>query len=327
MARRIVTIIGLAVVSAITLGLSPVLLPMVVVLDVLRRDRFALLRAYLFFGVYLAAELAGVAAAFALWLWPSRARWLEHHYRLQRWWVRTLFDSARRLYSVDLEVEGLHHAAAGPLLLLVRHVSVADTLLPTRLLSEHFGLRLRFVLKRDLLFDPCLDIVGQRLPNAFVARGSRDRDEDLRAVRGLAEGLGERDGVMLFPEGTRFTAARRERTLESLERSAPPELVARAQALTRVLPPRLGGVMALLGAAPGLDVVICAHTGFEGTTRLSDFTRGALIGRRIRIAFWRIPSPTIPTGEAERIAWIYEQWARVDAWIADAAGPNPPPPQ
>ena len=64
-------------------------------------------------------------------------------------------------------------------------VALAVVLLAAALLSRPHGVRLRYVLKRELLWDPCLDIVGHRLPNAFVRRGSRDTAGDVAAVRGL----------------------------------------------------------------------------------------------------------------------------------------------
>ena len=42
--------------------------------------------------------------------------------------------------------------------------------------------RLRYVLKRELLLDPCLDIVGNRLPNCFVARSGADAQADIDKV-------------------------------------------------------------------------------------------------------------------------------------------------
>ena len=72
------------------------------------------------------------------------------------------------------------------MLLFPRHVSVADTLLPAVFVSSRNGILLRHVLKRELLWDPCLDIVGNRLPNCFVRRDSRDSAREIRAVAALA---------------------------------------------------------------------------------------------------------------------------------------------
>mgnify|MGYP001428055236 CR=1 FL=1 len=32
----------------------------------------------------------------------------------------------------------------------------------------------KFIMKRELLWDPCIDVYGQRLPNVFVRRDSAD---------------------------------------------------------------------------------------------------------------------------------------------------------
>jgi 1-acyl-sn-glycerol-3-phosphate acyltransferase len=175
------------------------------------------------------------------------------------------------------------------------------------------------VLKRELLWDPCLDLVGQRLPNAFVRRGQGGSEREIERVRQLGRDLGPREGVLVYPEGTRYTPRRRQQVIARLAETAEPKLVERARALQHVLPPRLGGVIALLDTAPDADVVIGAHTGFESLRTLADLWSGALVGRSIEVEFWRIPSAAIPRERADRIDWIYEQWARVDAWL-DARG-------
>jgi 1-acyl-sn-glycerol-3-phosphate acyltransferase len=268
--------------------------------------------------VYLGCEGAGVVATG--WLWLTRgadpARYAERNFRLQCWWAGTLFAAARRLFALRLEVEGDELAAKGPVIVLLRHASVGDTLLPVALLSAPHGLRLRYVLKRELLWDPCLDIVGQRLPNAFVRRGSTDAAREIATVRALADGLGPGDGVLLYPEGTRFSPGRRKAALDKL--AATPALLPRAEALTHVLPPRLGGVLALLDHAPDVDVVFCGHVGFDGVRRLGDLWNGALVGRALRVTLWRCPRASIPTDREGRVDWLYEQWARRDRWVAAA---------
>jgi hypothetical protein len=82
-----------------------------------------------------------------------------------------------------------------------------------------------------------------------------------------------------------------------------------------VLPPRPGGTLGLLEAAPAADVVVCAHTGFEGAASLAEIWKGALVDQTIRVEFRRIPRNGIPVGRDARIAWLFEEWQRVDAWI------------
>jgi 1-acyl-sn-glycerol-3-phosphate acyltransferase len=175
-------------------------------------------------------------------------------------------------------------------------------------------------MKRELLWDPCLDIVGQRTRNAFVRRGSGERGKEIALLRGLATALGECDGVLLFPEGTRFSPAKRQRALAHLADTGQSARLARAQRLQHVLPPRRGGALALLETRPDVDVAFLAHAGFEGTADLNDIWHGKLIGRTIRLYFWRVPSADIPRTAEDRVEWLDTQWERVDAWVGADSG-------
>ncbi|HEY5656808.1 MAG TPA: 1-acyl-sn-glycerol-3-phosphate acyltransferase, partial [Myxococcota bacterium] len=185
---------------------------------------------------YLSCELLGLLASAALWIWRcaagvEQARWLDAHYRLQAWWGTALFRSVVRLFGLRLDVRGAADLERGPYLLLVRHASSADTLLASALVSGPHRIRLRYVLKRELLWDPCLDIVGNRLPNVFVDRFSEESAREVARVQQLARDLGPRDGLLIYPEGTRFSAAKRERVLARLEREGRTESLAYARSL------------------------------------------------------------------------------------------------
>jgi 1-acyl-sn-glycerol-3-phosphate acyltransferase len=201
-------------------------------------------------------------------------------------------------------------------LVLVRHVSVGDTLIPAYFIARKTGRMLRYVLKHELLWDPCLDIVGQRLPNTFVRRGTGDARE-LEKLDQLSAGMGKNDGVLIFPEGTRFTPDKREKVLSRLASQDAPKLLEAAADMQHVLPPRLGGALRLLEAVPDGDVVFCAHTGFEGISTLGDLWRGSLMDRTIRVRFWRVSRRDIPDDEDGRVAWLLDQWRRVDAVVEE----------
>jgi 1-acyl-sn-glycerol-3-phosphate acyltransferase len=323
--RRALTIPGFLFFGAVAIAALPVLIPLLLVHDAVRGNRWSGVRSLLALAHYFVGEALGVAASGVVWivasLAPSRA--IDWNFRLQCRWASWLFDGTRWLYGLRVGVTGADAVRSGPLLLFVRHASVIDTLLPAVLVSSRTGLRLRYVMKRELLWDPCLDIVGQRLPNAFVRRGQGGAEADVARVRELARDLGPRDGVMLFPEGTRFTPRKRQQVLARLAETAEPKHVERGRALQHVLPPRLGGVLALLDAAPGVDVVFCAHTGFESLHTLNDLWSGALVGRAIDVAFWRVPAATIPAGHAARVDWLFDGWSRVDAWLEANAEADP----
>ena len=95
-----------------------------------------------------------------------------------------------------------------------------------------------------------------------------------------------------------------------------------------MLPPKPGGLLAALDAAPDAGVIFVAHTGLDrmidGRRRLA----GAADGQAtIRCGSGACPPEDVPTGEEERIDWLYDWWARIDAWIeerqAEAGLPTP----
>jgi 1-acyl-sn-glycerol-3-phosphate acyltransferase len=319
--RRLLTIPAYAIAWAVWLAAAPVWLPLAAIVDLVRRSQGTALRSTAVVTVYLTCELLGIVASGGLWAWnlvrPLGAeRWTDLHFRLEAWWGATLLQAVVRFFGLRLEVENDADLGRGPYLLLLRHTSTADTLLASALVSRPHGLRLRYVLKRELLWDPCLDIVGHRVPNVFVDRFSEDSAREVRSVQALANGLGPRDGILIYPEGTRFSKAKRIRVLERLQQKGDAEALEYARSLTSVLPPRPGGFLGLLGAAPDADVIVGVHTGFESAESLARVFRGALLHRVIRVQFRRIPRAEIPTEPDAQVAWIRAEWSRVDAWVA-----------
>ena len=315
--RRAITIPLYVAVGAVLVGGLPLWLGLAVVADLIRRVPWVATRCVLFFVLYVACEVAGIVASLLLWRpLPLDELARDRHYRLQVWWARTLFAGAQHLFGFEVAVEGDDDVGCGPLLVLMCHVSVADTPLPVVLLNGRHRLRMRYVLKRELLWDPCLDLVGQRLPNVFVRRGSGQPAREAALVASLAEGLGRRDGVLIYPEGTRFSPAKRERAFAVLAAQGDPARCARVATLRHVLPPRLAGVLALLDAAPEADVLIIAHIGFEAAASFAHLWRGGLVGQRMCVRLWRVPRRDIPRSAEARGTWLDGEWARIDAWIA-----------
>jgi 1-acyl-sn-glycerol-3-phosphate acyltransferase len=216
-------------------------------------------------------------------------------------------------------VDGLEVASPGPVLVFMQHASMPDTLLPTNFITRRFGIQLRFVVKRELLVDPCLDIAGHWLPNYFVDRGATDPAQEVARIKALADELGPSDGVLIYPEGTRFTREKQGRAIAKL-REGDPAIFALAERLRHVLPPRLGGPLALLDGDAQADVVFVAHHGFGGFGSMSRIWRGAMVRRTIRMAFWRVPRAEIPAEPDARVRWLYDHWHRMDAWMAEREG-------
>lgn len=302
--------------------LAPLLLVLAVAVDAarwaVRRRPFTAIRVLAFGWLYLAVGVACLAALFAQWVvsgfGASRSILLEGSYRLQAWWAGVLFGAVRRIFRLTVEVEGLDVVRPGPIIVLMRHASIIDTLLPNVLVTRQAGIRLRYVLKRELLGDPALDIAGNRLINHFVDREG-DSSVEVAALVALADGMTEAEGVIIYPEGTRFTEERRKRILEKSSGGGR-GLSARARRFRRVLPPRPGGTSALLET--GHDIVIGAHTGLEALATIPDAWSGRIIGSRLRVRFRRFPADSVPGDRRGRVAWLFDRWEEVDDWIVGA---------
>jgi hypothetical protein len=191
--RRAITIPSYLLGGAGLLLSLPLLLPLTLLLDVIRANRLAAVRTLLFAVHYVVCEALGLSASLLLWLAnlfrPNRQRFLARHYSLQYLWASLLFLGACRLFSIRLRAEPDERTGEAPLLVFIRHASIVDTLLPAVLLCRG-GLRLRYVMKRELLWDPCLDVVGNRLPNLFVRRDSGESSVEAGARPGAPGTIG-----------------------------------------------------------------------------------------------------------------------------------------
>jgi 1-acyl-sn-glycerol-3-phosphate acyltransferase len=322
-ARRAISIpLYVLLASVIWFG-APVWLLLAALLDCIRGTPLKLpaTRTLLVIAVYLLAENIGVLTAAVLWLvtgggrFVSRLTWLRANAALQRAFTGALFRSVTGVFGMQVRAEGLEHAQRGPFLLFARHASTADTVLAAALVANPHQRRLRYVLKRELLWDPCLDIVGQRLPNAFVGREAEARGPQLERLRRLAAELGPGEGVLIYPEGSRFSPEKLARSLDGLE----PDLLAIAKGYRSVLPPRLAGPLALLEETRGHDVLILEHAGFEGARTFGELIRGALVGATLRVRLRRIASSEVPTANVDR--WLFEQWRETDGWVSASSSP------
>jgi 1-acyl-sn-glycerol-3-phosphate acyltransferase len=320
--RRTATFTGYVLAWLLAMALLPLLLAAFLAGDIMfsARARWSRTRCLLFALLYLNCEVIGLAATFVAWVASGRflgmgkTLFIRMNLQLQALWAYALFTGSKKVFSLTFEVDGEECLTQGPFILFIRHLSMADTILPSIFITRRFGVVLRYVLKKELLWDPCLDVVGNRLPNVFIDRSGSQTAIELNAIRRLARDLGSQDGILLYPEGTRFSPAKRERALRRLLEAGHEDLHRTASLMKHVLPPRPGGPMAVLESARQADAVFCAHTGFEGATRFKDLQDGVLVGKTIRISFWRIRAENIPRDQ-RCVPWLYDQWLRVDRWI------------
>ncbi|MEW6077922.1 MAG: lysophospholipid acyltransferase family protein [Thermodesulfobacteriota bacterium] len=300
----------------------PVIALFTLIPDLMLPHRAALprTRCVLFFTLYLNCEMLGLAGAFLSWIISGafmglgRERFIRQNAWLQARWAHALLHSSLKIFSMSIRVEGIECAFPGPIILLIRHASTADTVLASVLIANTHRMLLRFVLKRELLWDPCLDVVGNRLPNVFVDRSGQHTERELSCIRELATGMGQRDGVLIYPEGTRFYPRKLETIRAKLSATEQPEIMSRVNAMRNVLPPRMGGFSAAVEGAPEADIVICAHTGFEAAVNFRQFWRGDLIGKTVHVNFRRIAAREIPGDHPKRKEWLLDRWLEVDRW-------------
>jgi 1-acyl-sn-glycerol-3-phosphate acyltransferase len=208
------------------------------------------------------------------------------------------------------------------MVVLSRHAGPGDSFLLVHTLMNRDHLRQpRIVLKDLLQLDPLIDVYLNRLPNHFVAAGAGVRSET--AIADLARGMGDRDALLIFPEGANFTPQRRFRAIQRLRDRKLVAAVRRAEAMRHVLPPRPAGVTAALDAAPHADVVFVAHTGLEHLSTVRDIWRGLPTDKTLYLRWWFVPAAEVPREETEQTDWLYQWWETIDGWIATTGQGSP----
>ncbi|MEY2417305.1 MAG: hypothetical protein QOH53_2639, partial [Ilumatobacteraceae bacterium] len=275
------------------------------------RVRLPIARLLLFALGWAWIELACVVIAFALWLTGQRKN-QELHFRLQTWWAANVLGLLRAATGIRVTAENVDQLRPGPAVLLCRHASLADSLVSAWVITSLAHMHPRYVLKRELLIDPCLDIVGTRLPNYFLDREALDSQVELNALTRLTNGMGDRDIAVIFPEGTRASPKKRDRVMQKL-RERDPVRAERMQVLQHLLPPRPAGSAALIAGCPGADIVVGWHVGFDGLDTFGGILRH-LTHKPMPVRFRarRIPRADVPSGAAFT-EWLDAVWLQADS--------------
>jgi 1-acyl-sn-glycerol-3-phosphate acyltransferase len=321
-----VVVIALIVVTL----LSPVLLIGAVAVDATlwlrRRKPWMAVRLIAMGWWFLIGELYGLLGLLVIWVASGGRdgrRRRDRVYRLKRRWLRSHLAGIRALFGLRFEVDGLELAGPGPVLVMIRHASIIDNALPDAIVGRAHGLGFRFVIKRELQILPTIDIGGRWVPTQFVRRASDDIAAELERMRDLTVNMSSHDGLLIYPEGTRWTPEKLVRA-KTIIAERQPQIAPLAARLQNVLPPRLGGPVVLLEAARGADVVIFGHVGLDGFEYISDIWSGGLVGTTVRLKFWRFPAADVPIDRNELIEWLYDRWQELDDWIGEmrSAGPT-----
>lgn len=303
----------------VLLVLLPIWLPIMLVVDLLTAPRRLPRTRLLLFGLcWFWLETGALLRIFFVWA-TGGADDIERMTGAQRWWSTNLLRALRITAGMRVEVEGVEALAPGRAIVMARHACLADSLVTAWTIVGKAHKRVRFVLKRELLSDPCLDIAGNRLQNHFLDRHATDSGPELESLRALAVGLGPDECGAIYPEGTRANPKKRARALEKIGERDP----ARAQRLAglrHLIPPRPAGALAMLEGAPDADVVLAWHIGFDGMDTFPGILAGVpplFVGRTIRFVARRIPRAEVPGGDAFT-EWLDRQWLGLDAEVDTA---------
>ncbi len=309
--RRPVMIAGVIVMAIVLLVSLPVWAPALVLVDLVRAKwRLPLVRFTAFGCLWAWMETLGVTAAGVLWM-VGRSKDSRANYALQKLWTRGVVGALSLTVGLRINVEGAEDLGGGPFIALCRHVSLADSIMSAWVFATQSRLRPRYVLKKELKLDPCLDVVGHRLPNYFLDRKSANVASELQGIEAMATGLAMNDIAVIFPEGTRANDTKRVRILERLQTRSP-ERAARLKDLRYLMAPKTAGVTALLAAVPHAKVITMWHVGFDGMDTFKGIVQHlSKSAVHVHVKVQEHQRATVATGEAF-IAWLDSQWIAMD---------------
>ncbi|MCB7136669.1 1-acyl-sn-glycerol-3-phosphate acyltransferase [Cellulosimicrobium marinum] len=282
---------------------------------------------------YVVWDAVAVVALFALWVASGfgaaldRPAFRRAHVRLAGAMLALLFWQVRWTLRLRIEVDtsDAQGLADEPVLVVSRHAGPGDSFILMDQIVNRTGREPRVVLKDTLLWDPAIDLLLHRLPAYFVvprSRRGRGAPSGSDAVAHLATGMRPDSALLLFPEGGNVTPRRWQARVEALRAAGDLDLADRAAAMPHVLAPHVGGFLAALDASPATGVAVVAHTGLERLVTPRDIWRELPMDKRITMKVWSTPRADLPAGDEARAAWLYAQWARLDAWLADAGAPS-----
>lgn len=313
--RRPVMTAGVVLLAILLLASVPVWLPVLTLVDLVRRRfRFPLARFAAFGTLWAWLETLGLLVAGILFV-AGQSKNLSANYALQAWWTRNVVRALRPTVGVKIEVEGFNDLGPGPYIALCRHASLADSVMSAWVLADHAHLKPRYVLKKELKLDPCLDVVGHRLPNYFIDRTSANISSELQGIEQMAAGLRDNEVAVIFPEGSRANPLKREKAIAKLLARSP-ERASRLQKLQHLLPPKPAGASALLAAVPHANVITMWHSGFDGLDTFKGIVHHlARRAIRVHVKITEHHRSTVASGEAF-VEWLDAQWIAMDDAVA-----------
>ena len=219
-------------------------------------------------------------------------------------WIQWIYRSAVRIDSawmlkvvgIRLEVEGTLPEAQRAIV-IANHQSWFDIPIVQEIISAR-GPRLTFLIKDSLVWVPIIGWICLLLgfPRLRRSGSIADRSADLDAVEKAAmHGRDTQHALLIFAEGTRFTAAKRR------DQGSP---------YAHLLHPKGGGLAAACDIFPIGTPIIDIAIHYEGTSHFWHCLGGAT--RTIRI---KLTSHTV-TGDLDPKAFLNNLWVEKDAWLS-----------
>ena len=294
-----------------------------------RRPRWRLTRVWSFAVAYLLGETICLLACLLLWV-ASGFGWKLHssrqqdaHLALIRGFLNALLAVAEFLFQFRLDIDEpvtrpedeARMATPDPILVLARHAGPGASFVLVHLLLTRYRRRPRIVLKEQLRLDPSLDVLLTRIGCSFIATGKDQPDAAISKIGEVAASLGEHDALLLYPEGGDWTPTRHRLAVMRLRRRGRRDEARQAQARSHVLPPKPGGTLAALRAAPGADIVVFTHTGHDELRDAATIWDALPLRTELHLIWWRERATSLPSDEEGRAQWLSDVWGRIDAWI------------
>jgi 1-acyl-sn-glycerol-3-phosphate acyltransferase len=335
MLRRLVLAPSTIVLTTVAWVTCPLWLLVALAASPLIPGRWRLPRLLWLILLYLTCETVMLMILFGFWLasgFGARIRspyFEELHYDVVSGVMWVLFSEAKRVLNLGLSTEGPapDQTLGQPIVVCCRHAGPGDSFTLIHTLMNWYYREPRVVLKETLAWDPAISVLLSRIPARFISPRSSAGQVLEEQVGALARGLDHNDAFVIFPEGGNFTPERRARAIERLRKLGLERMAARAEAMTHVLAPRPGGLLAALDAAPDADVVLVAHTGLDHMRTVADLWRELPMDKQIVMRWWRVPRGEVPDSREHRIDWLFQWWAQIDAWIeVNRVGDPPMPP-
>ncbi len=346
--RRLLLAPLVVVMAAALVALTPAVAVLTVAFNLVRRRtragrprRGRALRVAWVALAWAVGETAALTVLLCLWIVSGFGGRIDtepyqtRHYAVMRWFLDLIYRATRRASGLRVEVAAPPDAAEigdRPLIVLSRHGGPGDSIMLVHYLLTDCGRRPRIVMKAALQLDPSIDIMANRVPNAFLRRYSRSAGtgvstggwQQVDQIKRLAAGLEARGALVIFPEGGNWTPTRWRRGIERLRRQGHADLAARATAMPNLLPPRSGGAFAAIGACPDADVIFVAHTGLDRLISVRDVWHSLLTDVTIQARWWRVPAADVPRAADHdaQVAWLYDWWEQIDAWISQQSAPT-----